>query len=250
MADFAISLKSVGKSFVEWRERPRSIKSILSQLVTFRLKLGTHVSKTVLEEISFDIKKGEFVGIMGRNGAGKSTLLKMMGGIYSPSKGSIETSGKLIPLLELGAGFAPELNGYENIFLNASIFGYSSNYINSKLNDIIEFSELGENLYKPVQNYSSGMLVRLGFSIAAHLDAEILLFDEILAVGDIGFQSKCLKKIKQLYSGGKTIILVTHSPQLIEQFCNRCIVFDNTGVIFDGDSKEGTGTYRRLFSEK
>jgi ABC-2 type transport system ATP-binding protein len=242
-----IELSNVSKSFNDWKDRPRSIKTMMSNIVTFKFSLGSNVQKEVLRDVSFSIHKGDFVGIMGRNGAGKSTLFKIISGIYQPTSGEMKVNGSLIPLLELGAGFAMELSGYENIYLNASILGFSRKHVDKVVDDIVEFSELGENIYKNVQNYSSGMLVRLGFSIASHLESDILLFDEILAVGDIGFQRKCLKKIEELYSKGKTIVLVTHSPDQIEQYCNRCIVFDNKGVIFDGSSKDGAQKYTDLF---
>ena len=245
-----IEFKNVSKRYQVWEDRPSSIKSLLVQLMTFNFKFGTTRTTEVLSNISLQIMPGEFVGIMGRNGAGKSTLLKLMGGIYPITSGELTTRGRIAPLLELGAGFAVELNGHENIFLNASILGYGKKEIESKIEQIIEFSELGENIYKPVQKYSSGMLVRLGFSIAAHLEADILLFDEVLAVGDVGFQTKCLRKIEELHGQGKTIVLVTHSPEQVVSYCNRCIVFDKHGVIYDGASKGGAGEYEALFASK
>jgi len=244
----AIEFREVSKAYKVWEDRPSSIKSLLVQLMTLNVQLGSTHTLCVLDNISLKIFPGEFVGIMGRNGAGKSTLLKLIGGIYPASAGEIITRGRIAPLLELGAGFAMELNGYENIFLNASILGYGKKEIESKVDQIIEFSELGENLYKPVQKYSSGMLVRLGFSIASHLNADILLFDEILAVGDVGFQNKCLRKIAELHAQGKTIVLVTHSPEQVTRFCNRCIVFDRHGIVYDGLPKDGAGLYESLFA--
>lgn len=247
MSDAAIEFRHVSKAYRVWEDRPSSIKSLLVQLMTFNVQLGETHTLEVLNNISLKIYPGEFVGIMGRNGAGKSTLLKLIGGIYPASSGEVVTRGRIAPLLELGAGFAMELNGYENVFLNASILGYGKKEIEGKVDQIIEFSELGENIYKPVQKYSSGMLVRLGFSIAAHLNADILLFDEILAVGDVGFQNKCLRKIAELHGQGKTIVLVTHSPEQVTRFCNRCIVFDRHGIVYDGPPKDGAGLYESLF---
>jgi lipopolysaccharide transport system ATP-binding protein len=243
-----IEFQKVSKSYQIWEDRPSSIKSLLIQLATLNLQLGTTHSTEVLHDISMKIYPGEFVGIMGRNGAGKSSLLKLIGGIYQPTSGRILTHGRITPLLELGAGFAPELNGYENIFLNASVLGYGRKEIESQVNAIIEFSELGENIYKPVQKYSSGMLVRLGFSIAVHLDAEILLFDEILAVGDAGFQAKCLKKTQELHARGRTVVLVTHNPAQVAEFCSRCILFESHGIAFDGATKDGAEAYKALFN--
>lgn len=242
----AISFKDVTKKFRSWKDRP-SIKALLSQIPTMKINWGKKTEHIVLKNISFDIRKGEFVGIMGKNGAGKSTLLKLISQIYHPTSGTIEHYGRVAPLLELGAGFAIELDGYENIFLNASILGYSKSAVETKLKDIIDFSELGEDLFKPVRNYSSGMLVRLGFAIAVHLDADILLFDEVLAVGDVGFQEKCLRKIDELYKAGKTIILVTHDPRQVEKHCSRSLIFANQSLIFDGDPGMGAKVYTGLF---
>lgn len=247
MSQSRIEFRNVSKSFQFWEDRPSSIKSLLIQLLKFNIQLGSTRQFDVLKNISLNINEGEFVGIMGRNGAGKSTLLKLIGGIYPSSTGEIITNGKIAPLLELGAGFAPELNGIENVYLNASILGYGKKEIESKIDQIIEFSELGKDIYKTVQKYSSGMLVRLGFSIAAHLNADILLFDEILAVGDVGFQNKCLHKINELHRQGKTIVLVTHTPQQVIDFCDRCIVFDRHGVVFDGEPTAGVANYNQLF---
>ena len=243
----AITFEGVSKSFQPWLDRPNSIKGMLAQLTSLNFNMGKKQKFIVLENINLHINKGDFVGIMGRNGAGKSTLLKLISGIYRPTLGQIKLDGTLVPLLELGAGFASELDGFENIQLNASILGFRKNEIAKKIQKIVDFSELGQDIYKPVRNYSSGMLVRLGFSIAAHLDADILLFDEVLAVGDIGFQLKCLKKINEMHAAGKTIVLVTHTPEQIENNCNRCIVFEKHGVLFDGSPREGIKVYRSLF---
>ena len=245
----AVEFRNVTKAFKIWHERPDSIKTILADALRLRFNKGDREARTVLKNISFDIRKNDFIGIMGRNGAGKSTLLKLITGIYHPSAGQVVTRGRVAPLLELGAGFAPELSGYENIFLNASILGFGRAQATRYLNSIIEFSELGDAITRPVKKYSSGMLVRLGFSIAVHLEADILLFDEILAVGDVGFQDKCMRKIRELHNEGRSIVLVTHHPGQIEQFCDRCIVIDQSGILFDGAAKEGAKCYRSLFSE-
>ena len=234
-----ISFKDVSKHFMTWHERPYSIKTVLAQIARFDFRFGKKEHVEVFSNLSFQINAGEFVGIMGRNGAGKSTLLKLISGIYSPSSGLITVNGKVAPLLELGAGFAMELTGYENIFLNASILGFGRKRTLELVGTIIEFSELGDRINIPVKNYSSGMMVRLGFAIASHLDAPVLLFDEILAVGDAGFQKKCLGKIKELHGEGRAIILVTHSPEQVNNFCSRCILMDNKIVVFDGKPQEG-----------
>lgn len=243
-----IEFSNVSKTFSVWKERPNSIKKALTNIFQARNNFKEKIEFKILDDVSFKIYPGEFVGIMGRNGVGKSSMLKMMTGIYQPTKGEIKINGKIAPLLELGAGFSEELSGYENIFLNAAVLEFGRKKIDAKLNDIINFSGIGEHIYMPIRTYSSGMLIRLGFSIAVHLDAPIFLFDEILAVGDAGFQKKCLDRIKDLYSQGKSIILVTHSPEQVKQFCNRSIIIDNKKVIFDGHPNEGTAVYSSLFT--
>jgi ABC-type polysaccharide/polyol phosphate transport system ATPase subunit len=242
-----ITIKSVSKIFSIKHQRPNNIKSFLIQLSHFRFSSGKETSITVLKDLSFTIYEGDFVGIMGKNGVGKSTILKIITGIYRPTTGTVSTSKKIVPLLELGAGFHHELTGYENIFLNAAILGFGKKEILSKVDDIIGFSGLGEHIDQCVRNYSSGMLMRLGFSIAVHLDADVFIFDEILAVGDLGFQKKCLDKIHELNEKHKkTIILVTHSPDQVLVHCNRCIILDHSEVTYDGSPRIGTQKYLSL----
>lgn len=241
----AIRATQLVKNFRYWADRPTSIKTMLANLLQGKLDLGRSTQFTALNDISFEIHPGEFVGIMGRNGAGKSTLLKIIAQIYSPTSGKIEVNGQIAPLIELGAGFHPELSGYENIFLNASVLGFGRKATLEALPQILEFAELGEKIQMPVKNYSSGMLVRLGFSIATHLTAPIILIDEVLAVGDAGFQEKCLAKIHSLHREGRTIILVTHSPDAVKSHCSRCIVIDQQKKVFDGEAQEGVNTYLR-----
>lgn len=247
MKKVVIELDQVSKSFVNNLGKTNRIKELLTQFVRLQFSGTKKQTISILENVSFKIYEGDFVGIMGRNGVGKSTLLKIISGIYTPTSGSVHIHGKIAPLLELGAGFADDLSGYENIFLNAAILGFNREKINSFVDLIIEFSELKEHIHMPVRNYSSGMLVRLGFSIAAHLDAPILLFDEILAVGDVGFQNKCLKKINEMHQSGRSIILVTHSPEQVEKFCNRCIVFDDKKLVYDGEARGGIQKYLQGF---
>ncbi|HRK09348.1 MAG TPA: ABC transporter ATP-binding protein [Pseudobdellovibrionaceae bacterium] len=247
MTHAAIELKGVRKTFKMRIERQDSVKRMLAQIITFNYKRSKVETREILRNVSFRIMPGEFVGIMGRNGVGKSTILKMISGIYHPNEGAIHVHGRVAPLLELGAGFNEELTGLDNIFLNAAILGYSRQQTQSRLQEVIEFSELHDHIHRPVKNYSSGMLVRLGFSIAAHLDAPILLFDEILAVGDAGFQNKCLQKIRDLHAQGRTIVLITHSADEVERHCQRCILIDNGGVSFDGSATEGARRYREMF---
>lgn len=238
-----IEVRNVSKVFHLWHERPNSIKKILVHLLKGTFTAGNKQEIRVIENLDFTIAAGEFVGIMGRNGVGKSTLLKLISGIYQPTSGKISIHGAIAPLLELGAGFHEELSGYENIFLNAAILGFSRAQILNTVDRIIEFSELGEKIHMPVRNYSSGMLVRLGFSVATHLAAPILLFDEILAVGDVGFQKKCLAKIEELHAAGKTIVLVTHDPAQIREHCSRCIVIEAGKKVYDGPADGGAKIY-------
>ena len=243
----AVEFIKVKKQFMGWSERPYSIKELLSNLLKFNVRFKRNSPSVLLENVNLKIMPGEFVGIMGRNGIGKSTLLKLISGIYQPNEGQIVTNGRIIPLLELGAGFVGDLSGYENIFLNASILGFSRKRVMDELEKIINFSELAADINRPVRNFSSGMLVRLGFSIAAHLDAELLLFDEVLAVGDLGFQEKCLQKIFDLHKRGRTIILVSHDSAQVEKYCKRCIVLDRKQIIYDGPPNRGIRSYQELF---
>ena len=200
-------------------------------------KRGNKEVRTVLKDINIDIKKGETVALIGTNGSGKSTLLKLMTKIIYPTKGTVSTKGKLTSLLELGAGFHPDFSGRENIYFNASIFGLSKKEIDRRLDDIIAFSELEEFIDNPVRTYSSGMYMRLAFSVAINVDADILLIDEILAVGDQHFQDKCFKKLEDLRDSNKTIVIVTHSLDSVKKLCNRAIWIKDGIVEEDGDTK-------------
>ncbi len=239
----SIEVKNLTKFFHYWSDRPTSIKSVLVDALRFRLKLGQRKTFCALEDVSFDIHPGEFVGIMGRNGAGKSTILKLICGIYTPTSGSVHSRGTIAPLIELGAGFHADLSGYENIFLNASILGFGRKATQEALPQILEFADLGDMIYMPIKNYSSGMLVKLGFSVATHLPAPILLVDEVLAVGDAGFQEKCLRKIESLHREGRTIVLITHNPSDVLKHCSRCIVIADHKKIFDGPAARGAEIY-------
>jgi ABC-type polysaccharide/polyol phosphate transport system ATPase subunit len=241
-----IRARNIGKNFSYWSDRPTSIKTVLVDALRGNFNFGKTVKFAALNDVSFDVYPGEFVGIMGRNGAGKSTLMKIMAGIYTPTHGQIEIKGQIAPLIELGAGFHPDLSGYENVFLNASVLGFGRQATLQALPQILDFAELGDKIYMPVKNYSSGMLVRLGFSIATQLPAQIVLIDEVLAVGDAGFQEKSLNKIKSLHQSGRTIILVTHSPDSVKQHCNRCIVIAEQKKVYDGEVLAGVELYNRI----
>ncbi len=238
-----IRVSQVSKDFTYWSDRPTSFKKLLVNALRGDWSFGRRTHFTALDQVSFEIRKGDFVGIMGRNGAGKSTLLKIISGIYTPTSGEIEVTQQIAPLIELGAGFHMDLSGHENIFLNAAILGFGRKATLEALPKILEFAELGEKIYMPVKNYSSGMMIRLGFSIATHLSAPILLLDEVLAVGDAGFQEKCLKKIHQLHQEGRTIVLITHDPGAVRTHCNRCIVIADRKKIYDGNAIDGTDVY-------
>jgi len=199
-----------------------------------------------LEDINFEIKKGEVVGIIGPNGAGKSTILKLLSRILVPNKGKIEISGKLSALIEVTAGFHPELTGRENVYLNGTILGMTKREIDSKFDQIVDFSGIAEFIDTPVKRYSSGMYSRLGFSVAVHMDPDILLVDEVLSVGDIAFQAKCTKKMRELLKSNTTIILVSHNLTLIESLCNRVILLQKGKIIKEGISDEVIPYYQNI----
>ena len=228
----AIEVKNMTKQFDVYFDKANTLKEKL-----LFWKRGNKEVRTVLKDINIDIKKGETVALIGTNGSGKSTLLKLMTKIIYPTKGTVSTKGKLTSLLELGAGFHPDFSGRENIYFNASIFGLSKKEIDRRLDDIIAFSELEEFIDNPVRTYSSGMYMRLDFSVAINVDADILLIDEILAVGDQHFQDKCFKKLEDLRDSNKTIVIVTHSLDSVKKLCNRAIWIKDGIVEEDGDTK-------------
>lgn len=197
-----------------------------------------------LHDINLTIYEGERVGIIGHNGAGKSTLLKLISQITAPTTGTIEMNGRIASMLEVGTGFHPELTGRENIFMNGAILGMTKQEIESKIEDIIDFSEVRQFIDTPVKRYSSGMFVKLAFSVAAHLDSEIMIMDEVLAVGDMAFQKKCLDKMSSVSKDqGRTVLYVSHNMNTIRALCNRCIVLDHGTIIFDGDVEEAISIY-------
>ena len=234
----AIIVDHVYKTFNVYLDKANSFKERL-----LFWKRNRREKREVLNNINLSIKKGESVALIGVNGSGKSTLLKLMTKIIYPNKGKIITYGKLTSLLELGAGFHPDFSGRENIYFNASIFGLTKKEIDKRIDRIIEFSELGNYIDNPVRTYSSGMYMRLAFAVAINVDADILLVDEVLAVGDQHFQDKCIAKMKELKKEGKTIVFVTHSMHLAESFCDRGIWIENGKVRMDGKSKDVTKKY-------
>lgn len=202
-----------------------------------------------LSDVSFTVKKGEVIGFIGSNGAGKSTLLKIVAGVMKPTKGKILVGGNVCPMIELGAGFDFQLTARENIYLNGAVMGYSKEFINSKFDEIVEFSELKDFLDVPVQNFSSGMIARLAFSIATVVDPEILIVDEILSVGDIAFQSKSEKKMMSMINGGTTVLFVSHSLEQIKKMCDRVVWLDH-GVVQKIGGKEICDEYKKYMENK
>ena len=229
-SNVAIVANNVYKTFDVYLDKANTIKERL----LFLFSRNKKEKRVVLDGISKTIKKGEFVALIVTNGSGKSTLLKLMTKIIYPNKGTIETYGKLTSLLELGAGFHPDFSGRENIYFNASIFGLTRKQIDERLEDIIEFSELREFIDNPVRTYSSGMFMRLAFAVAINVDADILLIDEILSVGDEHFQKKCFDKMKDLKNQGKTMVFVTHNMNAVTELCDRAIWIYEGKIRMDG----------------
>lgn len=225
MSEAAIKVEHVSKSFKLPHEKNSSLKSVF---VNIFKKRRTFEKQTVLKDVSFQIKRGEFFGIVGRNGSGKSTLLKLLAGIYSPDSGAIHINGKLTPFIELGVGFNPELTGRENVYLNGALLGFNRKEMDVMYDEIVKFAELEKFMDQKIKNYSSGMQVRLAFSIAIRADTEIMLIDEVLAVGDQSFQEKCYKYFANIKEADKTIIFVTHDMGSVERFCDRVLLLDKS----------------------
>lgn len=234
----AIEVKNMTKTFKLYYDKPNTLK----EKIVRGWKNKADV-RTVLKNINLTITKGETVALIGVNGSGKSTLLKLMTKIIYPNKGKVITHGKLTSLLELGAGFHPDFTGRENIYFNASIFGLTKSEIDSKLNEIIEFSELGDFIDSPIRTYSSGMYMRLAFSVAINVDADILLIDEILAVGDQHFQDKCFAKLEELAKSNITIVIVSHSLDAMKKLCDRGIWINKGEVAMDGNCDKVISAY-------
>ncbi|HYH36291.1 MAG TPA: ABC transporter ATP-binding protein [Candidatus Saccharimonadales bacterium] len=229
--EIAIRVENVSKTFKLPHEKVTSIKSAV---INFYKRKRSFEKQIALKDVSFEVKKGEFFGIVGRNGSGKSTLLKMLAGIYSPSRGSIHINGKLTPFIELGVGFNMELTGRENVFLNGALLGFSRKEMSAMYDDIVDFAELERFMDQKLKNYSSGMQVRLAFSIAIRAKSDILLIDEVLAVGDAAFQQKCYEFFADMRRTGKTIVLVTHDMNAVFRFCDKALLI-NDGVVMQID---------------
>lgn len=246
--DIAVEVKHLSKTFKIPLDKVNGIKQLLIKLA--RRKRQTYREFKVLQDIDFEIKKGEFFGIVGRNGSGKSTLLKLIAGIYKPDTGIAVVNGSLTPFIELGVGFNPELTGRENIYLNGALLGFSRVEMVEMYDEIVEFSELGDFMEERLKNYSSGMQVRLAFAIAVRARSDILLIDEVLAVGDSAFQQKCFDYFDQLKREKRTIIFISHDMSAVRRYCDRCIVVNNGKIITNGTPEEAAKIYDKLNLDK
>ena len=242
----AVIVKGVTKSFKLPHERHNGLKSLL---INFNKRQKGYEKQTVLSDVSFEIKKGEFFGIVGRNGSGKSTMLKMLAGIYSPDSGDVHINGSLTPFIELGVGFNPELTGRENVFLNGALLGFSRKQVAEMYDDIVTFAELGRFMDQKLKNYSSGMQVRLAFSIAIRADSDILLIDEVLAVGDAIFQQKCYEYFRELKKRKKTVIFVSHDATVLEEYCDSGILLEGGKLIEQGPITRIVRDYTELLNK-
>jgi ABC-type polysaccharide/polyol phosphate transport system ATPase subunit len=244
-AEEAIRVRNVWKGFRLYHQRLMTLRERVARL---RLKGGNYESFWALRGVSVGVARGEMVGVIGRNGSGKTTLLRLLARLMEPDRGSVVVAGRVAALLELGAGFHPELTGIENIYLNGSLLGLSDRETRRRVASIVDFSELEEFIDTPVKHYSSGMYMRLGFAIAAHVDPEVLLVDEVLAVGDEPYQRKCLDKIAEFRQQGRTIVLVSHDLDAVRDHCERCVWLDAGLVTMDGDPHEVVGAYLQQFA--
>ncbi|MDD2643216.1 MAG: ABC transporter ATP-binding protein [Methanobacteriaceae archaeon] len=239
--EIAIKVENLTMEFNLNQEKVDNLKEYVIKRIKHEIKPKTHF--LALNNLSFTVHKGERVGIIGFNGAGKSTLLKILAGVMKPTKGNVESHGRIAPLLELGAGFDYNYTGEENIFLNGAILGYQKDFLQSKYDEIVDFSELGEFIQVPIKNYSSGMLSKLGFSVATIVEPDILILDEVLSVGDVKFKKKSGDKLKSMMGSGVTVFLVSHSVDQIRQLCKRVLWLDHGNLVMDGDVDEVCDAY-------
>lgn len=247
-SDPVINIEHVFKDFILPHEKVSSVKSAFTGIVRKKNKRSIEMQHA-LKDINFEIKQGEFFGIVGRNGSGKSTLLKIIAGIYQPTKGKVTTKGKLVPFIELGVGFNPELTGRENVYLNGAMLGFSKKEVDAMYGSIVEFAELERFMDQKLKNYSSGMQVRLAFSVAIRADADILIIDEVLAVGDAAFQRKCFNYFKKLKQQKKTVVLVTHEMSAVREYCDKAVLIEGSEVKVRGSAEKVANEYAKLFLE-
>ena len=243
MGETVIQVRDVSMHFNLREEKVDSIKEYIVKLVKGKLLYNDF---TALSHISFDVEKGDIMGFIGFNGAGKSTMLKILAGVLTPTTGSVKVKGTIAPLIEVGAGFDPELTARENIYLNGAILGYSKAFIDEKFDSIVEFAELRDFVNVPVKNFSSGMYARLGFSIATAVQPDILIVDEVLSVGDFRFQEKCEERIKKMINDGVTILLVSHDINMIKRLCNRVLWFDSGKMKDIGNTVSICAEYEKM----
>lgn len=248
--EVAIRIERVSKDFVLLHEKASSLKGIFTS-VAKKSQQSRHSDEIqhALKNISFEITKGEFFGIVGRNGSGKSTLLKILAGIYQPTSGNVVTNGKLVPFIELGVGFNPELTGRENVYLNGAMLGFSENQVKEMYDDIVQFAEIERFMDQKLKNYSSGMQVRLAFSMAVRAEADILLIDEVLAVGDADFQRKCFDYFRKLKKNRKTVVFVSHDMDAVREYCDRAMLIEKSAIVKIGHTSEVAQLYSKLFIE-
>jgi ABC-type polysaccharide/polyol phosphate transport system ATPase subunit len=239
-SSIAISAENLTQRFRVIHERPDTIRELFAKFL--RKPVNYHDFEAV-SGASFQVRKGEMVGLIGRNGSGKSTLMKMIAGVYRPTSGSIQVTGSIAPLIELGAGMHPELTGRENIMLNGLLMGYSRKDMTEREQRVIDFADIGDFINVPLKQYSSGMYMRLAFSVATEVDPDVLVIDEILAVGDFVFQQKCFERLKRFRDAGKTILMVTHSVDQIQKLCDRGILLDKGKIIYDGHPDRAVEMY-------
>jgi ABC-type polysaccharide/polyol phosphate transport system ATPase subunit len=240
-----VRVENVTQRFRVMHERPDSLRELFSKF--FRKTVSYH-DLDAIKNVSLEVPRGQMLGLIGRNGSGKSTLLKIIAGVYKPTAGRICVHGKVAPLIELGAGFHHELTGRENILLNGLLMGYSKEEMRDREQSIIDFAEIGEFIDTPIKQYSSGMHTRLAFAVATEVDPQVLILDEILAVGDAAFQQKCFARIQSFRQAGKTILFVSHSMSTVIEYCDRAVLLEKGSVMADGDPNEVAEVYRNLMA--
>jgi ABC-type polysaccharide/polyol phosphate transport system ATPase subunit len=242
-----VRLENVTQRFRVIQERPDTLRELFSKFL--RHDVSYH-DFDAIRDVSLEVPPGQMLGLIGRNGSGKSTLLKIIAGVYKPTAGQVQVYGSIAPLIELGAGFHHELTGRENILLNGLLMGYSKEEMREREQSIIDFAEIGDFIDAPIKQYSSGMHTRLAFAVATEVDPQVLILDEILAVGDDAFQQKCFARIQNFRRAGKTILFVSHSMDTVIEFCDRAVLLEKGSIMADGDPTEVAGVYHNLLSAR